>query len=304
MRQHIKGHYKNRATRRAYKKHARYFWTFVKERGYTANQVRENPQLFLQAYADQLVADKKSANTIHTYLSFPCTFFGVPMSDIKKPPRTTAGITKSRGKGNAQGKREENLEKNARVVAFEKDAGVRRAEVKRLDGCNFKQDESGYWCVEVIKGKGGKYHLQRILPDDVEFVRSYFDGTEQKLFSRDEMNNKIDFHAMRSAKARRAYDYYVELLRDPAQRSKLLQELADRYCLYNVNYLKNNRDPKILAAFMRDCQGTYKLRGDTVTLAKSKDRPVVYDRTAVMAVSVFHLSHWRCGVAVRNYLLA
>ena len=54
----------------------------------------------------------------------------------------------------------------------------------------------------------------------------------------------------------------------------------------------------------KEISGVYKLRKDTRQLAQEKNRPVVYNRTAVMAVSVFHLSHWRCDVTVSNYLLA
>lgn len=56
-----------------------------------------------------------------------------------------------------------------------------------------------------------------------------------------------------------------------------------------------------------------RLRGDNlvcgesgylcVRIQRGKDR-VQYDRLAVLATSVFHLSHWRCGVTINNYLLA
>ena len=31
-------------------------------------------------------------------------------------------------------------------------------------------------------------------------------------------------------------------------------------------------------------------------------RAVAYDRLALMAVSVFHLAHWRAEVTVKNYM--
>ena len=42
--------------------------------------------------------------------------------------------------------------------------GIRRHEYRALRCENFVVDESGYPCVEVRKGKGGKYQLQRSCP--------------------------------------------------------------------------------------------------------------------------------------------
>lgn len=56
--------------------------------------------------------------------------------------------------------------------------------MKRLTGQDFAIDESGYPCVVVKRGKGGKYQLQRILEKDVDFVKSYFEsvGSEERVF--------------------------------------------------------------------------------------------------------------------------
>lgn len=305
MKQHIKSKYKNSTTQKVYRKQAERFCSYTKEVGYTANAVRTNPQPILQEYAGFLVAKGLSADTIHTYLSFPCAFFDIPMSVISKPKRMASAITRSRDNdGNTQGTQQESDPKYARLVAFQKCVGIRRAELAKLTGDNFKQDENGNWCVEIKKGKGGKYQLQRILPEDVDFVRGYFDGSTHKVFSAEEMNNKIDLHAIRSANARKAYEIYLKRCETLAGRQKLQQELIDRYERYNKRYVKNGCKPAELVAFEDEMQGKYNLRGSCATLAKENGRPLSYDRTALMAVSVFHLSHWRCDVTVRNYMLA
>ena len=51
-------------------------------------------------------------------------------------------------------------------------------------------------------------------------------------------------------------------------------------------------------------RGKYYIRGKNKELAKKKGLPLVYDKTALMAVSIFNLSHWRVDVTVSNYLLA
>lgn len=305
MKQHIKSKYKNSTTQKVYRKQAERFCCYTKETEHTANDVRKNPQPVLQEYTDFLVAKCLSADTIHTYLSFPCAFFNIPMNEIKKPKRMAVDITRSRDNdGNTQGTQQENDAKYARLVAFQKRVGIRRSELAKLTGENFKQDENGNWCVEVKKGKGGKYQLQRILPDDVVFVGKYFDGSTSKVFSAEEMNNKIDLHAMRGANARIAYKMYLNLCETPAGRQRLRQELIARYVKYNKRYLKNGCKPAELVNFQDDMDGFYKLRGSCATLAKENGRPLSYDKTALMAVSIFHLSHWRCNVTVRNYMLA
>ncbi|MEG1754184.1 MAG: hypothetical protein RR234_09750 [Christensenella sp.] len=304
MKLFLNSHYANNVTRRAYKKQAERFCDYIKKIFITANEARTNPQAVLQLYANDLVAQGLSADTVHTYLSFPCAFFNLPMSAIDKPKRLAAEISRSRGEKNLQGAREATLACNARIVAFQQHVGVRRAELTKLNGMNLKQDENGCWCVEVQRGKGGKYQLQRILPEDVEFVKQYFDGTAKPLFGRAELNNKIDFHSMRSAHARIAYDYYLHLCESPVQRAQLQQELRDRFAIYNKHYIYRCSEPSLLVQFEDDMEGEYRLRGSTAAFAKSKGRPVTYDKTALMAVSVFHLSHWRCDVTVKNYMLA
>lgn len=51
-------------------------------------------------------------------------------------------------------------------------------------------------------------------------------------------------------------------------------------------------------------QGIYQMRGDARKLAEELERPAIYDRVALMVVSVYHLAHWRLDVTVCNYLTA
>ena len=48
----------------------------------------------------------------------------------------------------------------------------------------------------------------------------------------------------------------------------------------------------------------YIVRGDNRKIALEKGYATEYNRLALMAVSVFHLSHWRTNVALTNYMLA
>lgn len=182
-----------------------------------------------------------------------------------------------------------------RLYEFAAAVGLRRAEYTALRGDDLVRDESGYLCVRVRRGKGGKYQEQRILPGDELFVSSYFNGDgEKRVFSALEMTNKIDLHHLRALQAQRAYRYYLgRLKREPDYPAELKAELEDRWRRHN----KRRWSPDAFT-------GEYILRGRCRALAKANGLPVWYDRLAVMAVSIFHLSHWRCDVTVANYLLA
>lgn len=47
----------------------------------------------------------------------------------------------------------------------------------------------------------------------------------------------------------------------------------------------------------------YKLRGNNYQKAIEQGKEMEYNRLALMAVSVFHLSHWRLDVTVTNYMI-
>lgn len=248
----------------------------------------------LQDYADWLIAGGKSPNTIHTYLAGVCRWFDIPLDSINKPKRVVANNTRSRGVKVVDSRSDAQPEASPRLYDFAKLVGIRRDEYKHLRGDDLVVDESGYLCVRVKQGKGGKYQEQRIAPEDVDFVRSYFDGSTNNVFSKVEMKNKIDLHHLRALRAQRAYhDYLARLENDPEYRAQLAEEVRRRW----VRLCGKRWDPKRV-------EGNYCIRGNNRQLALANGLPIKYDRLAVMAVSVFHLSHWRCDVTVANYLLA
>ena len=200
------------------------------------------------------------------------------MDEIRKPKRTAGKIVRSRNKGiddnkckNTQGLKEECDPKYARIVSFQRAVGIRRAELARLLGVDLshRNDE---WYVIVQRGKGGKQQRQYILPENVDTVREIFRNIEpmENVFSKEELNNKIDFHGLRAENARRNYDSW--------SRQKRL-----------FNREMDNRP--------------YRLRGDNLTKALASGSPTEYNRLALMCVSVMHLAHWRLDVTVTNYVV-
>ena len=166
-------------------------------------------------------------------------------------------------------------------------------------------DDFGHPCILIRKGKGGKRQLQRILPEELPAIKVVFDAPadEQHLFSRDELKNKIDLHHLRALRAQKMYRYCLDRIEtETGYRAQLISEIRhvweqdDEARKSNGYRAKRWSDMKVT--------GNYVLRGNNRKLAQKHGLPVAYDRLALLAVSVFHLSHWRHDVTVANYLLA
>lgn len=295
----------DRDTKRTYKAAIKRFCTWTKEQNYTREAVLDNPQSYLQQYADNLKAHRLSAATIHTYIAPCCKGLNTPMQHISKPDRAIRAITRSRGGKNPRGRKDAEKPEYARLVAFQSAVGLRRAELAHLQGEDLRV-KNGKMYVVVKQGKGGKEQWQRILPRDAGIVAETFKGIgkDERVFSAEEMHNRIDLHGMRAAHARECYDYYATRIKqEPDYRSQLQEDLKA--------YFREHHDPNReldQAAYNRFCldmsrnQGIYQMRGEAKKLAEANDRPTNYDRTALMATSVFHLAHWRLDVSIINYL--
>lgn len=287
----------------AYKKDCKLFAAFCKEQGVKRpDQLQGKEKELLQRYEKELEASGYSASTIHRRLAAPCKATGISMSEIEKPKRTAGKITRSRNPdANKQGRIEATEERYNRLIRFQNAVGIRRAELSRLTGADFVIDEMGYLCVYVERGKGGKTQLQRILPEDEKVVLEMFQSVnpDQKLFSLEEMNNKIDLHGIRRKHAQKAYKYYADRLEnEPGYKYELRKELAARYREFHRPGDSNKR-------FLHDIMNEepYRLRGENRQKAIEQGKKTEYNRLALMMVSVLHLSHWRLDVTVTNYLI-
>lgn len=287
----------------AYKKDCKLFAVYCKVQGVKRpDQLQGREKELLQAYEKELEAAGYSASTIHRRLAAPCKATGISMSEIEKPKRTAGKITRSRNPdANKQGRIEATEARYNRLIRFQNAVGIRRAELARLTGADLVIDEMGYLCVYVERGKGGKTQLQRILPEDEKVVLEMFQSVnpDQKLFSLEEMNNKIDLHGIRRKHARKAYEYYADRLKnEPGYKYQCRQELMARYD-------ERHRPGASRQRFIADItnEQPYKLRGENRQKAIEQGKETEYNRLALMAISVFCLSHWRSDVTVTNYLI-
>lgn len=116
----------------------------------TPEQLEKRKTEILQKYEDSLENAGYKPATIHRYLAAPCKALNVNMQDIEKPHRTADMIARGRDTGfNIQGQREITQERFKRLMSLQKVVGLRRAELAKLRGCDFRTDESGYLCVYI-----------------------------------------------------------------------------------------------------------------------------------------------------------
>ena len=297
---------KNNNTIKIYKRCIKAFGVWAREQGYkSVMDIRTSGSVkVLQRYEQYLESQTKSPSSIHTKLAPVCKGLGVPMSEVDKPKRGAGAIKRGRSdQNNHQGKKEAISSKYARLVAFQAAVGIRRAELAHLSGADLVQDEAGEWCVRVRRGKGGKEQLQRILPWHIDTVRSIMAqvGPDQRVFAAAEMSNVIDLHGLRAALAREAYDYYAgRLATDPGYRKTLQRDLMARWREGHGRFSDCAGADRFATELSNPAP--YRLRGGNKAAAIAHGRPIEYDRLAMMAVSVYHLSHWRLDVTAVNYL--
>lgn len=296
-----------------YKHDIKAFAEYARENGVkSAEQFEKTDKRgLIQSYADLLLEQGKSPSTIHRYIAPVCKGAGINMADIEKPKRTIDRITRSRSAcANRQGNVEQVEDRFTRLVDFQKAVGIRRAELARLTPSDIIQTRDGRVYVHVARGKGGKEQYQAVLPNNIDVVLKTRDtATGERLFSKNEMKNKIDLHALRADSAKTAYKYYANKLKESPELRNQYAHMLQRY-FYDMNARLREASPRQynahFAAFKRDMYqsgGIYKIRGASVDIAREKGLPLEYDRMALMMTSVFHLSHWRNDVTVINYML-
>lgn len=256
---------------------------------------------YVQKYADSLVSSDThlSPFTIHTYLSGITSVVGtidsrIKLASIQKPTRVVGHVFRGRRKENET----ELNPKYERVIRFCKAVGIRRAEMTRLRGCDFHLKDDGTAKIVVYRGKGGKRQQQAIF-SDIEFVKSCFEGVgeNEKVFTKSELNCRINIHKYRALHAQEAYTRCEEILKTPGGEEKLKREVIEYW-----NQFKKVPFP------MKMIEGTYTLRGETRKMALAqirKGHPFIklhYSKLALLHTSMYALSHLRTGVTM-HYML-
>ncbi|MGF3067034.1 phage integrase SAM-like domain-containing protein [Facklamia sp. P12950] len=296
-------------TRKQYKYACKKFASWAKEQGF--KKIENIDKDLIQEYSNHLQEDpiSYSASTVHTYLAPICKAIGVNMREISKPKRKANTITKGRKEdANPYGKLQNNLPQFQRLVSLQKVLGIRRSELAKLKREDIKQKDGSIY-VHVRKGKGGKSTYQLVLPKDEELVKNIFleKSGGENIFTPEEMNNKIHLHALRREHGWDCYKFFKERLDNNIEYKRKLKAKLIWFFEYGHRDLKSDNLSKYeakLNRFKNDMNDSpYILRGENKKRAIQNGKPVVYNRLALMAVSVLALSHWRLDVTVVNYIV-
>ena len=289
--------YSHNNTRNQYLKNLKRFIKYCRE--FFDCKTFDKCKLHIQDYSDYLLKKQLSASTIHTYLAPVCIASGINMNKINKPIRHTSEYIRGRTNESVVKSRDLNDVNWSHLVEFQKRVGLRRAELKKITGKDLVQDESNNWCVYTV-GKGGKKQLQRIKEDDFEFIKTYFENKnpDERIFKESEFANDLNLHFLRAECAKQYYLETVERLKsNPKYEEILIKQIKARWNKYNLN---KSGKPKRFDE--RRIQGYYYLRGKNRKTAIALGGTVKYNKLALLATSIFKLSHWRLDVTVNNYL--
>ena len=292
--------YQNDITRKIYTRQFKLYVKFCRE-NFNCRSFEEC-KAHIQDYSDFLQEQNYTASTIHTYLAAVCVVFEINLGTIEKPVRHVADYVRGRNAMNINSKNDLDNPAWSYIVEFQRCVGIRRDELKRLKGSDFDIDESGYLCVIVRRGKGGKMQYQRILEKDIEFVKSYFDAVEKDdyVFDRKYFDNDLNFHGLRASAAKAYYWEQLERIKeDSGYAEQMEKEIRARWEKMN---LAKSRKPKKFKEI--EIRGIYVLRGKNRELAIERRLPMYYDKLVLLATSIFKLSHWRNDVTIASYMLA
>ena len=292
--------YQHDTTRKTYTRQVKKYIKFCRE--HYNSKTFADCETHIQAYSDFLQEENYSASTIHTYLASVCAVFDIKLSAIQKPTRYVSEYKKGRNHIALDSKNDLNNLKWSYIVEFQQKVGIRRNELRRLRGSDFVYDESNHPCVRVRKGKGGKIQYQRILEKDIESIKSYFQNIspDERIFDEKYFENDLNFHKLRAESAKEYYHEQLKRIQENPEYAEILEkEIRLRWQIMNLT--KKGKPKKFKE---NELNGIYILRGKNREFALNKGLPLYYNKCALLATSIFKLSHWRNDVTVASYLLA
>ena len=298
--------YANHKTYRQFLRHCYKYVQFCREHFNCRDYKSCCSMEYAQSYCDYLKNQGYTSSTIHTYLAaVAVSFDDVKLKDINKPVRYTAEYIRGRKEPFVPRKENDlNHENHDYLCSFQRRVGIRRNELKKLTGNDFMLDESGiHWCVRVKLGKGGKKNqLNRLnSEEDVEFVRKYFEGkgSDELIFPPEAFKNHLNLHRLRAESAKEYYRIQVEKIKENPEYAKQLEkEILARWNQYNIN--PQTGKPRYFDK--KEICGWWVLRGKNRKKARLLGNDGKYLKLAVLATSVFKLSHWRNDTTIFSYL--
>ena len=246
---------------------------------------------YIQLYINHLISKGDSPNTINLKLAAVCKATGQYVVDYTHPIRRYSDVTRS-VKNAVRDKF--NDKRAAAALELNRAIGLRRNELSRV---SINDIYIGEKCAYIYsKGKGGKNNITYISdPKKLDILYKYMSQAivngRETLLSKEQMNHDADLHHARAMCAIDEYKRVAEDMRiNPERREFYKDYIRDIFKKYNKPLLEDLDKP-------------YYLRGAGKKLCISKGKSYIYDRVAVLYVSLTILHHFRSDTTVQHYLI-
>ncbi|WP_028510318.1 integrase domain-containing protein [Ruminococcus sp. NK3A76] len=279
------------STMKNYIRFVKDFAAFVYTKTSTSRVSVEDSIKYIRPYIDSLISKGDSPNTINLKLSAVCKATGQYVVDYTHPIRRYSDVTRST---KAAVRDKYNDKRAAAALELNRSIGLRRNELARV---SINDIYLGEKCAYIYsKGKGGKNNITYISdPAKLDILYKYMSQAitegRETLLSKEQMNHDADLH---HARAMCAVDEYNRILQDIHKNP----EQREFYKSYIKNIFKKYNKP-----LLEDLDKPYYLRGAGKTLCISQGKSYIFDRVAVLYVSLTILHHFRSDTTVQHYLI-
>ncbi|MEE1011806.1 MAG: hypothetical protein U0L11_07215 [Acutalibacteraceae bacterium] len=294
--------YSHDLTRKQYIRNTKYFIQYCREQ-YNCRTLDECRQ-HIDDYIKYLAKKELSACSIHTYAAAISATLNIPLNLISKPRRVISEFTRGREEIKYPHSSQD-VENPAykRICCFAEKCGIRRAEYARLKKEDWVIDPAtGKHCVLVRRGKHGKQQYQLVRDEDIPFFEEFFSSVPdgEYLFSKQEMNNRINLHKYRADNAKRWYLELEDKIRqDPSYEDVLIEQIKARF--------ENSIDPHTGKPKTFDPESVrgqyYYLRNSLRQKQIDAGKKIKFNKTIALFISTHVLAHYRLNVCIQNYLL-
>lgn len=254
----------------------------------------EQAKTHVQEYLDYLKEERNlSAQSIHTSCAALSKVFHTTMWDYNKPTRSVAQI--ERGKHTYKNLNEkEQLDKLRENPIWNANSilGMRKNELINLRADMIKERDNRV-IIEYI-GKGGKHNVQSFYDNkEKSYILSLKNGkTEhERIFDKQEVKQALNLHKAREIRCKEVYN---RVLDDINKRGKE----AEKEYIQQIE-LAFQEAGKTLR---ENLHSAYYVRGSNRERLENENRPVEYNRIALMVVSTQITQHFRSNVTANYYV--
>lgn len=289
-----------KSSRSVIAKDCKRFCEYVKENHPEARTIEKSRE-YIGEWTDKLLGEGIKHETVHGYIDHLGVVYGVSGGKygLGRSAEPTKGRDISvRDQADRLNPKYENFLELARMT------GLRRSELEKISYNDFFRGNDGQYYVGVY-GKGGRYQEQRINPDYADRAAQYIERkSDERIINSTESRNHINIHGIRRGLSQEMYERYREQASTKSGREELYEQVKEAFKRGYNRSPESNRDwhhNKDITMLEKDINSVYKTRGAQRQTLEKLEKATEYDRLALLAVSVFHLAHWRCDVTVHNY---